>query len=147
MEVISNGFLILVGSVAIAAFIMGTFGGAIVWKVRGGLALGGLSTVGVYLLASAAILGYPWLIAALIFGVPSLILTFLISFIVARHFESRANSHHIFPALAAIFTALVAGFLLLVLFRFNLWAATLTTLGIDAYLILYVIRKQSLLSQ
>jgi len=147
MEVISNGFVILVAYVAMVAIIMGAVGGAIVWKIRGGLTRGSLSTAGIYLLAAVPIIGFPWLAVALIFGIPLLVLTFLITFLTAHHFETRANLHHILSILAAISTALIAGFLLLMLFRFNLWAPVWITLGADAYLILLVISERKVASQ
>ena len=70
MGVIAAGFEILVATAAMAAVIVGAIGGAIVWRGGNSLTLGGLSAVAVYFLAATAFLGFSWLTAAALFGVP-----------------------------------------------------------------------------
>jgi hypothetical protein len=151
MEVVATGFVNLVVTTALVALIMGAIGGVLVWRIRSGLALGGLAAVGVYLgaylLVAAVFLGFPSLALAVLYGIPSLALTFLISFLTVRHLEARANLHPIWATLSAFASALIAGFLWILLFRFSYWAPVWVALGTDVYLILFAIRNRKLVTQ
>lgn len=151
MEVVAAGFVNLVVTTALAALIMGVIGGIIVWRVRCGLVLGGLVAVvvylGAYLGVAAIFLAFPSLVLAVVYGMPALALTFLISFLTVRHLETRANLHPIWATLSAFVSALIAGFLWILLFKLSYWAPVWVILGIDACLILFAFRNRKLIPQ
>jgi len=146
MEAVANGVVILVTIVAMIAIIVGALGGTIVWRIKRGRALGIFSVMGAYFLVAAIFLGFSWLTAgmAVILGLPSLILTFLISFLTAHYLETRANQHPIWFTLVTLGSALIAGFLFLLLLRFSFQSFIWITLGADAYLILLAIESRKL---
>ena len=142
MEVIANGFMIMATITAMAAVIMGAIGGSIVWRVKSGLALGSLSTMGLYLLPAVAFLGFPWVAVVVFFGIPPLMLTFLTSFLAGHHLDARANLPPIWATLAALGSALTAGALYLLLFRFSMQASIWVTLGAVVCLILIAFKNR-----
>ena len=147
MEVIAAGARVMVATAATAAVIVGAIGGAIVWRGGNRLTLGGLSAVAVYFLAATDFLGFAFLTLAVIFGIPILVLSFLISYLTARHLKSRTSLRLMWATLAAVGSALTVGFLYLLLFRLSLWAPVWIALGADACLILLAIRSRKLVPQ
>lgn len=148
MGVVAAGFMNLVVTTVLVAFIMGAMGGVIAWRVRRSLVLGGVFAAASYLLVALVYLGVPSLaLLAVLYGIPSLALTFLISFLTARQLEVRANMHPIWATLSAFGCALMAGCLTVVLFRFSYWAPVWVVLGTDACLILFVIRNRKPVSR
>jgi hypothetical protein len=136
----------MIGAVACLAVIVGAVTGSLSWKAKRGLALGGPAVVCVYLLAVVAFLEISWL-GAVLFGATPLILTFLVSYLAARHLKVRANMRPIWATLAALGAALIVGLFYLLLFRFNLWASVWIAAGLDAFLSLLAIRNWKLAPQ
>jgi hypothetical protein len=147
MEVIAAGARVMVAMAATVAVIVGAIGGAIVWRGGIRLTLGGLSGMLVYFLAATALLGFSFLTLAVIVGIPILVLSFLISYLTARHLRSRTSLRLMWATPAAVGSALTVGFLYLLLFRLSLWAPVWIALGADACLILLAIRNWKLVPQ
>jgi hypothetical protein len=146
MAAVASGIMAMIGAVAVLAVIVGAVTGSLFWKAKRGLALGGLSVVGVYLLAVLAFLKISWL-GAVLFGATPLILTFLVSYLAARLLKVRANLRPIWATLAALSAALIVGFFYLLLLKFNLWASVWIAVGLDAFLMLLAIRNWKLAPQ
>ena len=144
MEVFVAGFVNLIATVVLVALIAGALGGVTVWRVRSGLALGGLVAVTIYLLTAAVFLGFDWLALAVLYGVPSFTLTFLISFLAVRYLEARTDLHYIWATLLAFGSASMVGVLCLWLFRYSHWAPVWVVLGADLYLIIWAVRNRKL---
>ena len=136
----------MIGAAAVLAVIAGAAGGAALWKAKYGLALGGPSVAGIYFLAVVFFLEISWL-GAVLFGVVPLVMTFLVSYLTARHLIMRAKLRPIGAALAALVTALIVGFLYLLLFRISLWVSVWIAAGVNAYLMFLAIRNWKLAPQ
>lgn len=147
MEVIANGFIALATATATASIMMGAVSGTIVWKVKKGLVSGGLSTIGLYLIAAIAFLGFPWVAVIMPFGVPLLIMTFLISFLIGNHLETCGKLSPILATLTALCSALAVGALHLMLFIFSMQASIWVSLGAATYLIIFAIRNRNQYTQ
>lgn len=148
MEVIAVGFKVLVASVVVTAVIVGAMSGAVFWRAKNGLVLGSLSALGVYFLAVAIDLDLlPWGKLTLVFGVPPLIMTFLMSYLTARHLKARSKLRPLWASLAALGGTLIVGFSYGFLFRIGFEAPIWTALGADAGLILLTIRNRRLVLQ
>ena len=131
-----------IGATALLAVIIGAVGGAVLWRARHGLALGGLFVVGAFFVAFAAFIGFSWR-GALVFGVIPLILTFLISFLAARQLRTRANFRPIWASLAALGTALILGLLYMLLFRIDPWVQAWVGAVLDVGLAWLAIRDRT----
>ena len=93
MEPFAVGFMILVAGAAFLGVVVGAIGGAVVWRLRGGLVLGIALTACAYLLA--LILehheDFIFLRAKLAWGIPSMSVSFLIGSVSARWLEARTR--------------------------------------------------------
>jgi len=91
------GFMVLVGTAAAMGVLVGTIGGAVVWRLRGNLALGGVLTGCAYLLVLIVDHheDFLWLRAKLTWGVPSMTLAFLICAVSARWLEAHQAPSHV----------------------------------------------------
>lgn len=145
MEVVANGFKILTASVVVTAVTIGALSGAVAWRIKNGLILGGLSALGVYFLAVAMSLNLlSWFKLVLLFGVPPLIMTFLISYLTALHLKAHGKLCPLWASLAALGGALILGILYGFLFRVGFEVPIWTALGVDACLILLAVRRRRL---
>src|SRR5437016_5819091 len=141
MAPIAFGFMILIGAAAHMGVVVGAIGGAVVWRMRMNLVLGGLLTAGVYLLVLVA--DHPgdflWLRAKLTWGIPPLSLAFLRASVSARWLKARARLDTIWTSLAACGVGLGLGFLFLLLFRTDLEAPLAVALVADVGLVVVLI--------
>ncbi len=149
MEPLAVAALASIAGAAVLAVIIGAMSGAVAWRVRHGLVWGVLSSIGVYLLLLAIDRGLHSLRGGAVFGGPPLVLTFLISYLVACHLKTRANLRSLWASLAALASALVIGYLYLLWFRFGLlrsspWEPIWITVGADTYLLFVTIRGRNL---
>ena len=140
------GFVLFITPVVIGV-IVGAVGGVVVWKVRGGLALGGFLTACVYFLVAAFQWDFRWPVVEVIWGAPSMTLTFLICSVSARCLGARTTLRPIPTTLAAFGCSLSIGFLYLLLFRLSLWVPLLVALGADVYLVLLLMRSRRFVRQ
>ena len=122
MAPVGYGFLILIFTAALVGVVVGAIAGAVVWRLRCNLALGGLVTACVFplVLVAEAYGSIYWLRAKLIWGAPSAALTFLICSITARWLEARTALRPLWIALAASGLALGVGLLYLAWFKYLL---------------------------
>jgi len=141
MAPIAYGFLILIGAAATLGAFVGAIGGAVVWRLRMNVLLGGLLTACALILAFIA--DHPedqtWLRAKLIWGVPSMTVTFLVCTVAARWLEVRTALRPIWTALAAFGVALSLGVLYLLLFRYSPKAPLVVAPGAVLCLILILL--------
>src|SRR5438552_12847513 len=133
MAPIAFGFMILIGAAALMGVMVGAIGGAVIWRMRMNLVLGGLLTAGVYLLVLVAdhLGDFLWLRAKLTWGIPPLSLAFLIASVSARWLKARTRLHPTWTTLAACGVGLGLGFLYLLLFRIDLEAPLAVALVAD----------------
>jgi len=84
MEPLAVATISSIAGAAVLAALIGAVSGAVVWRVRHGLVLGGFLSIGAYLLVLVIDGGFS-LRGAAVFGGPPLVLTFLVSYLAARH--------------------------------------------------------------
>lgn len=148
MEPLAVAAIASIAGAAVLAIIIGAVSGAVAWRVRHGLVLGGLLSIGAYLLVLAIDGGLHWLRGTAVFGGPPFVLTFLISYLAARYLTARANLRPLWATVAALASALVIGCLYLLWFRFGLlrsspWEPIWIAVGADACLLFVAIRGRS----
>jgi hypothetical protein len=143
MEPFAVGFVVSIAAAAVTGILVGAIGGAVVWRMRMNLVVGSLLTACAYLLILLAdgqrLLG---LRGHLYWGVPLLILGFLLSSVAARWLRTRIKLRPTWIALQALGLALTLGFLNLLLFRWSFRAPPLVALAADACLFVLLIRSQ-----
>ena len=122
MAPVGYGFLSLIFTAALVGVVVGAIAGAVVWPLRCNLALGGLVTACVFplILVAEAYGSVSWLRAKLIWGAPSVALTFLICSIAASWLEAGTALRPMWIALAACGLALGVGLLYLAWFKYLL---------------------------
>jgi hypothetical protein len=145
MEPIAVAAVVAIAAAMVASLVAGAVIGAVVWRLKYGLALGGLC-VGLYLLVApgrlvAAFLSTAWVSA------PPLVMTFLTSYLTARHLSVRTKWRPAWATVAALAGALALGALYMslsgILFRRGLWDPAWIAIGADLSLALLVIRDWS----
>jgi hypothetical protein len=124
-----------IAALAVEALMVGAFCGAIVGALRLRLLWAGPLAAGGYL-AAITVLGSRSLPAGAVFGMPLMILTLLTSWLTAHHFQSRVRLRRTWATLVALGSALLLGFLCLLLFRVSVWAPVYAALAADVSLIL-----------
>ena len=147
MAPVGYGFLILIFTAALVGVVVGAIAGAVVWRSRCNLALGGLVTACLLplVLVAEAYGSVYWLRAKVTWGAPSTALTFLISTIAARWLDAHTALRPMWIALAACGLALGVGVLYLAWFKYLLlsshgpWGPLLPTLAADVVLLLVVL--------
>lgn len=143
MEPIAVGFMILVAGASFIGVVVGAIGGAVLWRLRIGVVVGGVLTAFAYLLV--LILEHHedlvFLRAKLTWGAPSMSLSFLICSVSATWLEARTKLRPTWIALAALGFSLGVGFLYLLLFRVSMGAPLVAALAGDICLILLLITK------
>ena len=139
MEPIAVGFMVMIGASVVMGILVGAVGGAVVWRTRCNLALGGLLTLFAFalLLVEDHHWKLTWLTPLLSYGAPALVLTFLVGTISAHWLEARTALRPTWTALAALGISLGAG--LLFLWVSSLEALISLALVIDGCLILLLI--------
>ena len=155
MAPVGYGFLILIFTAALVGVVVGAIAGAVVWRLRCHLVLGGLVTACLLPLALVveAYGNVYWLRAKLIWGAPSAALTFLICSIAARWLEARTALRPLWITLAAGGLALGAGLLYLAWFKRQLlsshgaWGPLGPTLVADIVLLVVVLLTRRLARQ
>jgi hypothetical protein len=122
MAPVGYGFLLLIFTAALVGVVVGAIAGAVVWRLRCNLALGGLVTACLLPLALVveAYGSVYWLRAKLIWGAPPAALTFLICSIAARWLGARTALRPLWIAVAACGLALGVGLLYLAWFKYLL---------------------------
>ena len=145
MELIAVGFRVMIAGATVLGIFVGAVGGAVVWRLRIQLALGGLLTALAYLLL--LVVEHPgylgWLRTKLTWGIPSTLLAFLICSISASWLEAHTRLRRTWTSLAALGLALIAGSLYLFLFRVGMRAPVLAGLVVDLVLIVFLIRNRT----
>ena len=111
MAPVAAAAYVLIAAFAVSAVLLGAFGGAAAWAVRGSPVWGGLLVTGGLL--ATALLGSYRLTSAAVIGMPPLILTYLTSWLTARALEQRAGVRHVWATVAGLVCALLAGFVYL----------------------------------
>ena len=137
MEPLAIAAYVWIASAALVGAMVGAFAGAIAWAVKGDPLWVGLLSAGGYLAGSDLLASYS-LKMATVFGLPLLVLTFLISWLVARSLETLAKWRLIWATLAAMGCGLIAGFSWGFLFRLDIWAPVAFAVPADVLLILFV---------
>ena len=122
MAPVGYGFLILIFTAALTGVVVGAIAGAVVWRGRCNLALGGLVTACLFplVLIAEAYGNVYWLRAKIIWGAPSAALTFLVCSISARWLEARTALRPMWISLTAGSLALGVGLLYLAWFKYLL---------------------------
>lgn len=149
MEPLAIAGYLLLSTAAIEGILVGTLGGAIAWRIRAGL-LWVLPLVAGGYLAGAAVLASYSPAAAAVFGLPPLVLTFLITWLTADYLRANAGLRPVWASLAAICCALIAGAAWGFLFRIDVWVPVACAMAADVCLILFVVfltRRRKLLRQ
>jgi hypothetical protein len=147
MAPVGYGFLVLISTAALVGVVVGAIAGAVVWRFRCNLALGGLVTACLLplVLVAEAYGSVYWLRAKVIWGAPSTALTFLICSISARWLEAHTTLRPRWIALAACGVALSLGFLYLLWFKYLLlsshgpWGPLRPALAADIFLLLVLL--------
>jgi hypothetical protein len=147
MAPIGYGFLILIVTAALVGVVVGAIAGAVVWRLRCNLVLGGLVTACVLPLAliAEAYGSVSWLRAKVTWGAPTAALTFLLCAIAARGLEARTALRPLWIALAASGLALGAGLLYLAWFKHLLlsshgaWSPLRSALAADLVLLVVLL--------
>ena len=147
MAPVGYGFLLLIFTAALVGVVVGAIAGAVVWRLRCNLALGGLLAACVLplVLVAEAYGSVYWLRAKVIWGAPSAALTFLICSIAARWLEASTALRRSWTALAAGGLALGVGLLYLAWFKHRLlsahgaWSPLLPTLATDIVLLVVLL--------
>jgi hypothetical protein len=147
MAPVGYGFLLLIFTAALVGVVVGAIAGAVVWRLRCNLALGGLLTACVFplVLVAEAYGSVSWLRAKLIWGAPAAALTFLICSIAAHWLGARTALRPMWIALAAGGLALGVGLLYLAWFKHQLlsahgaWGPMLPTLAADMVLLVVLL--------
>jgi hypothetical protein len=138
MEPLAIAGYLLVATAVVDAVIVGAFAGAIGRAVSGSLLWVGLLVAGGYLAGTVLLASYS-LAAAAVFGLPPLVLTFLISWLTACCLEARARLRRIWTTLVAICCALTAGLMCGLLFRLGMWAPVIFAVAADGFLIIFLV--------
>src|SRR5262245_35379541 len=136
MEPVGYGFLILVGSAAIFGLLIGAIGGAVGWRFK----------VNVFLCIAVTACAFLILLirdqrsfhavgAQMVWGLPALTMSFLVSSIAARMLAAFTRIRQGLVALAAFGLALGTGLLYLSTFGTELGQLPLTTSVVDLMLI------------
>jgi hypothetical protein len=127
---------VLVAALFVTAVVVGAFGGAGVWAVRGSAGWGGFLAAAGFLTATVLLGSYNLRAAGL--GVPLVVLTFLIAWLIACYAETRARLRRPWATLLGLCCGLLSGFLSLSLFGFNFVALASATSLADLGLILFI---------
>ena len=138
--------LAMVGGAILVAILIGAVGGAINGRLKGELSLGAILVVGTYFLMVTSLESWSsWKIV--FFGMLPLILSFLVGSLTTQFLETRFGVRPVFATLAALGSALLVGFLYLMLITSGWWAladpsTAWIALAALSYLIILSIQKR-----
>lgn len=142
MGPIGTAGYVFVASALVFAFLFGALGGTIGWAFRLRLLWAGLAAAAGYLAVMVPTFGVrPETVAVM--GIPPLTLTLLVSWLTARDAETRARLHHLFATLVGLVCAIIAGTLVLYLFRLSAWAPVRMSLAADVFLAVLFYRPRT----
>jgi peptidoglycan/LPS O-acetylase OafA/YrhL len=134
---------IFIASVFLKGLTVGALGGALAWAVRRSPLWVLVLVSGCYL-AGTEFLGSFNLKTAALFGMPALVLTFLISWLAAYYLGTRRRWRRIGASLAAICFALMVGVAWGFLFRISIWAPVVCAIVADAIVLLAILTSRGL---
>ena len=110
-----------IAGVILLAVLVGAVGGAINGRLKGELSLGAILVMGTYLLAVTSLESWSsWKLS--LFGMLPLILTFVVGSVTTQVLEARCGLRPAFATPAALGSALLVGFVYLMLIRLR-WLA------------------------
>ena len=141
MEPIAAGFMFSIAAAAFLGVVVGAIGGAVIWRLRKNIFLGGLLTAGAYvLLLIAENEGRRlWIRGELAWGIPALVVSFLLSSLLARLLSTHTRLSPTWTSVATLGLTWVLGFLYLFLFRVSLTAPREVALWADTCLLLLLV--------
>lgn len=134
MEPLALAGYLLLANAALSGVIAGSIGGAIAWAVRRNAFWAGALVAAAYLVFVFLFESYS-LKAAVVFGLPPLVMTFIVAWLIAWWLHARAGWRSISSALVGGGCAIAGGFLWGFLFRLDIWAPVIFALAADALLI------------
>jgi len=143
MEPIAAGFMILVAAAAVTGVLVGAVGGAVAWRLRMNIVLGGVLTAVAYLLVLVLEHheDFIFLRAKLIWGIPSMSVAFLICSVSAPWLAAHTSLRPTWVALAALGFSLGMGSLYLLLFGLGFRAPLVAASVMDPCLVLLLLRN------
>ena len=115
MEPVAAAGYVIIAAHAVLGVLLGALAGAIVSALGRGLIWAGVAAAAIYL--GEALLHSTRLAAAALIGLPPLVLTLLTCWIVARWLQARPKWRRLWAVPAAFASALILGFLWMLLFR------------------------------
>ena len=144
MELFAVGFMVMIAAAAVLGVLVGAIGGAVAWRLRMNLVLGGLLTACAFLLVLVVEQhgDVVWLRAKLAWGIPALTVAFLVGSVFARWLDARTRLRPAWTTLAAFGFSLCMGFFYLLLFRLSPRAPLLGALIADVALILLLLLRR-----
>ena len=144
VEPIAVGFILSIAGAAFIGVLVGALGGAIVWRFRVNIFVGGLLTALAFVLFLIVDDGGRRLLmkAELTWGTPALLLAFLLTSLLAPWLASRLTLRPTWIGLIALGLAWAIGFVYLLLFRVSLTAPPWVALGADVCMLLLLIRNR-----
>jgi len=138
--------LAMVAGAILVAILIGAVGGAINGRLKGELSLGAILVVGTYFLVVTSLESWSsWKL--IFFGMLPLILSFLVGSLTTQFLETHFGLRPVFATLAALGSALLVGFLYLMLITSGWWAladpsTAWIALAALSYLIILSIQKR-----
>jgi len=145
MEPLAAAGYLLIASAALDGIMVGALGGAIAWAVKGRRRWIGLLVAGIYV--TIVLRASYSLKTGAVFGIPLLVLTFLISWLTASYLQARTRLKSIWSTPLAICCASIAGVAWAFLFRLGMWAPGTFAAVADVFLILFLFLRPKLIRQ
>ena len=142
MAPIAAGFILTIGIAALIGIFVGALGGAVVWRLRVNLVVGGLLTALAFVVLLILENGGRRLTLGIVWGTPALLMAFLLASLLAPWLASRIRLRPTWTGLIALGLVWALGFVYLFLFRVSLTAPPCVALGADACLLLLLIRNR-----
>ena len=141
MEPLAAAGYVMIAAAAVLAMLLGSLAGAIAWLSRCSLLWPGLLAAAGYL-AETVFLESAAPGPSAVIGLPPMLMTMLISWLVAGTLERRAGLGRVWAALAGLGAALLLGFLWGFSLRLGLWPAVSLALITDACLFLVILMRR-----
>jgi len=143
MEPLAIAAYLLLANAALCGVMGGAIGGAIAWAMGRNPFWSGLLFAAAYLLAVFLFESYS-LKAAVVFGLPAFVMTFIVSWLSAWWLHAKAGWRPIWALLAAAGCAAIGGFLWGFLFRLDIWAPVVFAVAADVVLVLLLLLRNRL---
>ena len=141
MEPLGVAGYVMIAAAAVLAMLLGALAGAIAWLARCNLLWPGLLAAAGYL-ALTVFLDSAAPGPSAVIGLPPLMMTMLISWLVAGTLERRAGLGRVWAALSGLGIALLLGFSWGFSLRLGLWPAISLAFITDACLILVILLRR-----